>query len=75
MKWWDGEGRAPAYFSLSGEAKDGTEFKTEDLYLNSLSTGENEDAGSFMSLIGGCSRAEFRRKLVVPAPKPRFVYR
>lgn len=69
-KWWDGEGSSPGYFSLAGKAEDGTEFKTEHLHFNSLSTGENEEASSFMSPIGGCSRAEFLRKLAVPAPKP-----
>ena len=28
---WDGEGSNLGYFSLSGKAEDGTEFKTEDL--------------------------------------------
>lgn len=68
-KWGCGEGSRPSYFSLSGKAEDGTEFKTENLHFNSLSKGENEEAGHFMSLIGGCSRAEFRRKLAVPTPK------
>lgn len=67
---WDGEGSRLGHFSLSGKAEDGSEFKTEDLHFNSLSTGWNEEAGSFMSLIGGCLRAEFRRKLAVPTTKP-----
>jgi len=70
MKWWDGDGSCPGYFSLSGKAEDGTEFKTEDLHFNSLAKEWCKETGSRMSPIGGCSRAEFRRKLAVPAPKP-----
>ena len=70
MKWWDGEVSRPGYFSLSGKAEDGTEFKTEDLHFNSLANEWCKETGSRMSPMGGCSRAEFRRKLTVPAPKP-----
>lgn len=70
MKWWDGEGSRPGYFSLSGKAEDGTEFKTEDLHFNSLAQEWRKETGSRMSPIGGCSRAEFRRKLAVPTTKP-----
>ncbi|MFZ1546156.1 MAG: hypothetical protein WAT12_03525 [Candidatus Nitrotoga sp.] len=70
MKWSDGEGSRPGYFSLSGKAADGTEFKTVDLHFNSLANEWGKETGSRMSPIGGCSRAEFRRKLVAPAPKP-----
>ncbi|WP_333875197.1 hypothetical protein [Methylobacter sp.] len=70
MKYWDGEGSRPGYFSLSGKAEDGTEFKTEDLHFISLSTESNEETGSRMIPIGGCLRAEFRRKLATPTPKP-----
>jgi len=70
MKWWDGEGSRPGCFSLSGKAEDGTEFKTEDLYFNSVANEWRKETGSHMNPIGGCSRAEFRRKLAVSAPKP-----
>lgn len=70
MKWWDGEGSRPGYFSLSGKAEDDTEFKTVDLHFNSLANEWSKETGSRMSPIGGCSRAEFRRKLAVQTPKP-----
>lgn len=70
MNWWHGEGSRLSYFSLSGKAEDGTEFKTEDLHFISLGTESHKDTGSRMIPIGGCSRAEFRRQLAVLAPKP-----
>ncbi|CAH1081502.1 HEPN_Apea domain-containing protein [Candidatus Nitrotoga sp. 1052] len=70
MKWWDGEGSRPGYFSLSGKAEDGTEFKTVDLHFNSLANKWCKETGSRMSPIGGCSRAEFHRKLAAQTPKP-----
>lgn len=69
-EWWRGEGSHPGYFSLAGKAEDGTEFLTDNLHFNSLSIGENQEAGPFMSLISGCSRAEFCRKLAAPALSP-----
>ncbi|MFZ2404960.1 MAG: hypothetical protein WAW41_07465 [Methylobacter sp.] len=70
INWWDGKGSNINYFSLSGKAEDGTEFKTEDLQFNSLSTEYNNETSSRMSPVGGCLQAEFRCKLAVPAPKP-----
>lgn len=67
---WDGEGSYPGCFSLSGKAEDGTEFKTEDLHFNSIDKEWSKEAVWRMQPIGGCSRAEFRCKLTVPAPKP-----
>lgn len=69
MKCWDGEGSRPSCFSLSGKAEDGTEFKTEDLHFNSLANEWCKEIGNSMNPIGGCSQAEFRRKLTVPATK------
>lgn len=70
LERWDGEGAQVTCFSLSGNAEDGTELKTEDLYFNSLENGWHKETGSRMKLVGGCSRAEFRRKLVKPTSKP-----
>lgn len=53
-------------FSLSGKAKDGTEFKTEDFYLTSSSI---DQTGRIIPT-GSCMRVEVRRKLISPAPKP-----
>jgi len=69
-KCWVGEGSRPGFFSLSGNAEDGTEFKTENLYLNSIKSEWSEETGSRMRPVGGCSRAEFSCKVSVPAPKP-----
>lgn len=68
-KWWDGEGSRPGYFLLSGKAEDGTEFETVDLHFNSLGNGWGKETGERMNPIGGCSRAEFRRKLAAPTSK------
>ncbi|PPK74928.1 hypothetical protein B0F87_107171 [Methylobacter tundripaludum] len=70
--WWNGEGSNIKYFSLSGKAEDGTEFKTEDLHFNSLPIKYNEETGSYISPIGGCSRAEFNLKLAALVPKPQL---
>lgn len=70
LERWDGEGAQVTCFSLSGKAVDGTEFKTEDLYFNSLENECYKETGHRMKLVGGCSRAEFRRKLVMPTSKP-----
>lgn len=67
---WDGEGSYLGCFSLYGKAEDGTELKTEDLYFNSLANEWNKETGSRMRPVGSCSRAEFRCKLTVQAPKP-----
>lgn len=67
---WDGEGASLGYFSLSGKAEDGTEFKTEDLHFESPPYDLRNKIGSRTSTIGYCSRAEFRRKLAVSVPKP-----
>lgn len=66
----DGEESIPGYFSLSGKAEDGTEFKTEALYFNSLGTEWSKETGNRISPVGGCLRAEFRRKLAIPVAKP-----
>ena len=65
MKYWQDE-----FFSLSGQSPDGIEFKTEDLQFTSLKHESGEKIGSRMSPIGGCTRAEFRRKQLEPVPKP-----
>jgi hypothetical protein len=65
MNYWDDES-----FSLSGKSSEGVEFKTEDLQFNSLKHGSSKEAGSYMNPAGACTRAEFRRKLLEPAPKP-----
>lgn len=67
---WDGEGSYLSYFSLYGKAEDDTELETEDLYFTSLGNEWNKETGSRMRLAGGCSQAEFRRKLAMPTLKP-----
>ena len=69
MSCWNSEGSKLNYFSLSGKSEDGTEFKTECLYFNSLENGSSEGSGSYMSPSGGCKRAEFHRKLAEPVQK------
>jgi hypothetical protein len=69
-KWWDGKGSCTSYFTLSGQADDGTEFKTEDLRFNTLRKESSEKTGSRMNPVGGCLQAEFRRKLAEPAANP-----
>lgn len=69
MHCLDNQGAKPNTLSLSGKSVDGTEFKTEDLYFNRLGTGCDEDGSSCINLGGGCLRAEFHRKLAVPAQK------
>jgi hypothetical protein len=75
MTWWDSKGSNLSYFSLYGKAKDDTELKTENLYFNSLSTESNDETGTRIRLIGGCTQAEFRRKLAIPTPNPLLLMR
>ncbi len=70
LEHWEGDRNSLGQFSLSGIADDGTEFKTDNLYFNSLKTGWNKEAGSRMKPVGGCSYAEFRRQLSPPALAP-----
>lgn len=65
MKYWKDE-----FFSLSGKSTGDIEFKTENLHFNSLKHESSKETGSRMSPVGGCSRAEFHRKLLEPSPKP-----
>lgn len=74
-KWWGGEGSRPGYFLLSGEAEDGTQVETVDLHFTSLGNGWSEKTGGRMRPVGGCSRAEFRRKLATSTPKTELLMR
>lgn len=68
---WNGKGDIPGHFSLFGKSADGIEFKTEDLYFNSLGNKFTTEDGSSLNPVGGCSRAEFHCKLQEPALKPQ----
>jgi len=68
-KYWNHESPALNCFSLSGKSANGIEFTTKTLQFNSMGSESNKE-GTCMSLTGGCSQAEFRRKLLEPVPKP-----
>lgn len=70
MRCWGVEGEKFRTFSLCGRSNDGTEFKTDDLIIHSLSHALDVENGSSISPTGRCSRATFHRKLVVLAQKP-----
>lgn len=75
LERWDGAGAKVTCFSLSGKAEDGTKLEIEDLYFISLENECHKETGHRMKPVGACSRAEFRRKLVIPAPKPTLLMR
>ena len=70
LEHWEGDRNSLGQFSLSGIAHDGTEFKTDHLYFNSLKKGWNKETGSRMKPIGGCTYAEFRRLVSQPVSAP-----
>ncbi len=70
MDNWRSEGSKVRCYSLYGKSEDGFEFKTDDLYFNSLGPISSKETGSFMCLKGGCSSAKFYRKLSEPISKP-----
>lgn len=69
MKYWKHECSTLNCFYLSGKSANGIEFVTTTLQFNSLRR-ESSKEGTCMSPIGGCSQAEFRRKLLEPVSKP-----
>lgn len=70
MDHWYSEGPKVKFYSLFGKSKDGFEFKTDNLYFNSLGHSSSKETGSCMSPKGGCSSARFNRKLSKPISKP-----
>ena len=56
-------------FSLTGNAEDGTELRTESFHINSSSTSEDED-GINIQLKGKCAKAIFIRSLAETALVP-----
>lgn len=67
---WHGEGSEFGYFALRGTAADGTQFTTSDLYFTTIEEADASDHGLQMRPIGGCSYANFHRKLLETSPKP-----
>lgn len=70
MDYWHNEGAKVKRYSLLGKSVDGIEFKTDNLYFNSLGHSSSKESGICMSPKGGCSRAEFHRKLSEPITMP-----
>ena len=64
------EGAKVKCYSLSGKSVDGIEFNTNNLYFNSVGRSSSKESGSCMSPKGGCSSAEFHRKLSEPISMP-----
>lgn len=70
MDYWHNEGEKVKCYSLSGNSVDGIEFNTNNLYFNSVGRSSSKESGSCMNPKGGCSSAEFHRKLSEPISMP-----
>jgi len=65
MTHWDNDN---SYFSLSGQSEEGILFKTEHFQFSSVGHQSSKD-GTFLNLVGSCSKAEFHRNLTELSPK------
>ncbi|MCW2247864.1 hypothetical protein M2352_003498 [Azospirillum fermentarium] len=63
---WHKERRHPHWFSLTGEAEDGTEFKTKSLSFDSIGPHSDVVNGCYLVLVGNCAEATFTRQLEKP---------
>lgn len=52
------------FFTLIGQADDGTEFKTEDLYFHSISKEWSKGHDWIIKMVGGCYCAKIHRDLL-----------
>lgn len=70
MNHWYSEGSEVKCYSLYGKSEDGFEFKTDNLYFNSIGHSSSKGTGIFMSPKAWCSSANFYRKLSDHVAKP-----
>jgi hypothetical protein len=74
-EFWEGTSRELGLFVLSGSSDDTCQFHTQDLSFTSLNENWNKDSSRTIKIIGGCTQASFRRKLIEPRLEPEISIR